>query len=608
MKTSKKSKESHEVSKGGDGKKKKKKGEKAPTKLDKAPSLNTNVSQRGNKKAEGEEDDEEEEEEERVIQLIDCRKGMHSVSPTSEMNSAASSFLLGIHFGGSTSTSPAVVAQTSLLTLALSGGSKGTSPALSLSEIDREKTPERNELAVNFLNNITFFGTVTPQAEETAHGTNAKKKSNKKDNKSNKTKGGHTKNHNSDKKKEKKKRKKKTSSSSSSSSNNGNSKHDKKGLHAMKGGIKALALKKMMEDKRGEESENMKTTRMITYRSAPVCCATYSLVVHSDHHHGLVHEKISSILGIDNKLFGGMYVINCRSSSNNNVSNNSSGSVSDNSNVKGSSNGSGGNASKSVSFWKQLREPRVKEDYYTAPITDNPGLQSLEKKVVVSYPSFVSSIRLYTKMSKKEVRSVLNKRFYMLYPKVQGTEITFSSVLRVRKKIVRFARKFLDDSTVAFGICYIESVLKGVAGDLCALNKKNFKVFSAVCLYLAVKFNQDESKTTLRTTREEIHKHMKVSHEVLLKYEFTYNTATAKYNFSWLLFIYLGCMQFYPSHCTGTKVKSSRMSFRLKNISHNALAKKSEVDEECHDLDHTHTHTHTLALNHIHFFCFVFVI
>lgn len=250
---------------------------------------------------------------------------------------------------------------------------------------------------------------------------------------------------------------------------------------------------KKKEKRKKKREDSPETAKMITYRGIPVCCVSYGLVIdRKSHKHA--HSKIVGMLSKDGDLFERI----CGSNS-----------------IK-SSSGFG-----SVSFCRLLGKSE-KSAAKVVPIADNPGLQSLDKVTVLSYPSFVSSVRLHVKRSKRDMRSGLTKKFYVLYPNVQGTEITFSSFLRVRRRMIHLSKRFLDVSTVAHGLCYIDCVLRGTTGDLGMLNKRNFKTFAAACLYLAVKFNQDEAtKSMLKTTREKIQKHMKVTPENLVKYEFT---------------------------------------------------------------------------------------
>ena len=475
-----------------------------PSKRDKAAKEKKGRSSKRNKSGTSDKDDDDgDDEEEESVKPIDCRRNVprsrdHEEEET-EMSKQASSFLLGIHLGGSTDPSPALT-PTSLLTLALSNEEKGISPALHAPDSERDKTPEANELAMNFLNNIAFYGSVTPQPDTNAADQPLKAKRPKKERGE---KGKHGK----------------------------KSKHDKKkGILSMKSGIKALShkhnhykshnrhhkgkhhegkqssggKKKKKKNRKGDgkrsHGDNRGASKMITYRGAPVCCFSHSLVIKKDTHTHR-HGKISGMLGKDSGDDGELFDRICGSNS-----------------IQ-TSGGFG-----SVSFCRLLC--KSEESAWGAgdlmPITDHPGLQSLDKVVVISYPSFISSIReKYNKKSKKDTRNDLNRRFYFLYPRVQGTEITFSSILRIRSNIIRLSASFLEVSTVALGLCYMESVLKGRSGDLCLLNKRNFKTFAAACLYLAVKFNQDESKSTLKTTREKIHKYMKISPEILTKYEFT---------------------------------------------------------------------------------------
>lgn len=480
-----------------------------PSKRGKASKEKKGKSSKPNKNGSNEKDNEDDEEEE-IAKPIDCRKNVPRASDEeTEMSKQASSFLLGIHLGGSTDPSPALT-PTSLLTLALSNEEKGISPALHAPDSDRSKTPETNELAVNFLNNIAFYGSITPQPDDTSNNNaepaaeplRAKRTKKEKDGKGEgKEKGKH---------KKSKSDKKKGILSMTSGIKALSHKHSHKlthhkGKHRHKSESKQSSGKKKKKKKirksggKRLELDNQDTSKMITYRGAPICCVSHTLVTKKDAHTHR-HGKISGMLGKDNDDDGELFDRICGSNS-----------------IK-TSGGFG-----SVSFCRLLCKSEESVSVGDVmPITDHPGLQSLDKVVVIAYPSFISSIReKYNKKSKKDTKNDLNRRFYFLYPKVQGTEVTFSSILRIRSKIIHLSANFLEVSTVALGLCYMEAVLKGRSGDLCLLNKRNFKTFAAACLYLAVKFNQDESKSTLKTTREKINKYMKISPETLVKYEFT---------------------------------------------------------------------------------------
>jgi hypothetical protein len=148
------------------------------------------------------------------------------------------------------------------------------------------------------------------------------------------------------------------------------------------------------------------------------------------------------------------------------------------------------------------------------PSLDDPVFKTGKHRTVMTLPGFKCSIVPFIRPS--ILRDELNEQFRQQHREVHDAGVTLSKLRKAKAKILAIVTAGHHElSSAAISFCLIDRLLRTGMID-----KPAFKTVAAVCLYLAIKFNEPVSPASLRHLRESISKTFDIPAVYVVTHEF----------------------------------------------------------------------------------------
>jgi len=180
-------------------------------------------------------------------------------------------------------------------------------------------------------------------------------------------------------------------------------------------------------------------------------------------------------------------------------------------------------SSKGISYEHLLNPSRIIEKeheenkvqtLYDPDFLDDPTLKTGKHRTVLNLPGFRESIIPFVKA--KELKEELNEQYRQRHPELNPS-VTLTRIRKLKRNLLTIAQE-ADVELTSLALSYVlldKILLKNQA------TKENLKLCGAVCLFLAVKFNDPEPKAaSLRILQDTIENRLHVDPKDILNHEF----------------------------------------------------------------------------------------